>query len=87
MPRRRSRVLGVLNSITVGIDSVVKGGIKVEKPHNNWLGIHVGKPRPPRVIIGPDAVVDALFFIGLVPLLGLLVLPMVIETKDQPLND
>ena len=48
----------VNGDITVGIGSHVKGGIKVEKPHNNWLGIHVGKPRPPRVIIGPDAVVD-----------------------------
>ncbi|MCK6516977.1 MFS transporter [Myxococcota bacterium] len=36
---------------------------------------------------GPDAVVDALFAIGFVPLVGLFVLPMVIETKDQPLND
>ena len=48
----------VNGDITVGIGSHVKGGIKVEKPNNNWFGIHVGKPKPPRIIIGPDAVVD-----------------------------
>lgn len=48
----------VSGDITVGIGSHVKGGIKVEKPGNNWLGIHVGKPKPPRIIIGPNAIVD-----------------------------
>ena len=48
----------VNGDITVGIGSHVKGGIKVEKP-NNVLGIHFGgKPKPPRIIIGPNAVVD-----------------------------
>ncbi len=48
----------VNGDITVGIGSHVKGGIKVEKPTSNWLNIHMGKPRPPRIIIGPNAVVD-----------------------------
>ena len=48
----------VNGDITVGIGSHVKGGIKVEKPNNNWFGIHMGKPRPPRIVIGPNAVVD-----------------------------
>ena len=48
----------VNGDITVGIGSHVRGGIKVEKPTSNWLNIHMGKPRPPRIIIGPNAVVD-----------------------------
>ena len=48
----------VNGDITVGIGSHVKGGIKVEKPNNNWFGIHMNKPKPPRIIIGPNAVVD-----------------------------
>jgi hypothetical protein len=48
----------VNGDITVGIGSHVKGGIKVEKPNNNWFGIHMGKRKPPRIIIGPNAVVD-----------------------------
>lgn len=41
--------------ITVGIDSVVKGGIKIEK-NNSWLQV---KPkRDPRIVIGPNAVVE-----------------------------
>jgi DUF4097 and DUF4098 domain-containing protein YvlB len=48
----------VNGDITVGIGSHVKGGIKVEKPNNNFFGLHVGKPKVPRIIIGPDAVVD-----------------------------
>ena len=48
----------VSGDITVGIGSHVKGGIKVEKPGKAWLGIHFGKPKPPRIVIGPDAVVD-----------------------------
>jgi len=48
----------VNGDITVGIGSHVKGGIKVEKPTNNWFGIRIGKPKPPRIIIGPNAVVD-----------------------------
>jgi DUF4097 and DUF4098 domain-containing protein YvlB len=48
----------VNGDITVGIDSHVKGGIKVEKPNDNFLGLHFGKRTPPRIIIGPNAVVD-----------------------------
>lgn len=48
----------VTGDITVGIGSHVKGGIKVEKPSNGFLGIHLGKPEPPRIIVGPNAVVD-----------------------------
>ena len=45
----------VNGDITVGIESVVKGGIKIEK-NKSWLQT---KPkRDPRVIIGPNAVVE-----------------------------
>ncbi len=45
----------VNGDITVGIDSVVKGGIKIEK-NNSWLQL---KPkRDPRIVIGPNAVVE-----------------------------
>ena len=45
----------VNGDITVGIESVVKGGIKIEKS-KSWLQ---NKPkRDPRVIIGPNAVVE-----------------------------
>lgn len=45
----------VNGDITVGIDSVVKGGIKIEK-NNSWLQM---KPkRDPRIVIGPNAVVE-----------------------------
>ncbi len=48
----------VNGDITVGAGSHVKGGIKVEKPTSNWMPITIGKRRPPRIIIGPDAVVE-----------------------------
>jgi hypothetical protein len=48
----------VNGDITVGVGSHVKGGIKVEKPGTSWLPISFGKRTPPRVIIGPNAVVD-----------------------------
>ncbi|WP_199268741.1 hypothetical protein [Cognatiluteimonas profundi] len=48
----------VNGDITVGVGSHVKGGIKVEKPSASWLPITFGKRQPPRIIIGPDAVVD-----------------------------
>jgi DUF4097 and DUF4098 domain-containing protein YvlB len=48
----------VNGDITVGVGSHVKGGIKVEKVSRSWLPIHIGKNRPPRIIIGPDAVVE-----------------------------
>ena len=46
----------VTGDITVGADSHVKGGIRVEKPKGmsfNWK-----KQRDPRIVIGPNAVVD-----------------------------
>ena len=47
----------VNGDITVGVGSRVHGGIRVEKAHRNW-NIRFGKQRPPRIIIGPNAVVD-----------------------------
>ncbi len=44
----------VNGDVTVGVDSHVKGGIKVEKPH----GISLKNRRDPRIIIGPNAVVE-----------------------------
>lgn len=48
----------VMGDITVGADSRVKGRIHVEKPNNhgfNWSSRH---REPPRIVIGPNAVVD-----------------------------
>lgn len=47
----------VAGDITIGAQSVVHGGVKVEKPRGKW-NISWGKPRTPRVIIGPDARVE-----------------------------
>lgn len=47
----------VNGDITVGVGSHVKGGIHVEKPRGNW-GFRMGKPKVPRIVIGPDAVVE-----------------------------
>jgi DUF4097 and DUF4098 domain-containing protein YvlB len=46
----------VNGDITVGLGSHVKGGIHVEKPGSNWF--RMGKRKPPRVVIGPNAQVD-----------------------------
>jgi hypothetical protein len=48
----------VNGDVTVGVGSHVHGGIKVEKPSSNWLPIQIGKRTPPRIIIGPNAIVD-----------------------------
>lgn len=45
----------VNGDITVGIDSVVNGGVKVTRPS---FGISLTPPRKPRIIIGPNAVVE-----------------------------
>jgi len=45
----------VNSDITVGLDSVVKGGIKVNRPS---FSISLTPPRKPRIIIGPNAVVE-----------------------------
>ncbi|TYT26684.1 hypothetical protein FZO89_10675 [Luteimonas viscosa] len=47
----------VSGDITVGVASHVTGGITVTKPSSNWFPIQVNK-RKPRIIIGPDAVVE-----------------------------
>lgn len=44
----------VNGDITIGRASKVLGGILIEKPHGWWSG----KQRTPRVVIGPDAVVE-----------------------------
>ena len=47
----------VNGDVTVGVGSHVKGGIRVEKPTGNW-GLRMGKPKVPRIVIGPNAVVE-----------------------------
>lgn len=47
----------VNGDLTVGADSHVKGGIKVEKM-NGHFGKWFGKPKIPRIVIGPNAIVD-----------------------------
>ncbi|WP_101925520.1 MULTISPECIES: hypothetical protein [Luteimonas] len=47
----------VNGDITVGAGSHVRGKLTVEKPSSNWLPVTINR-RNPRVIIGPDAVVD-----------------------------
>ena len=44
----------VQGDITIGAKSMVRGGILVEKPH----GIHFGRQRTPRIVIGPEATVQ-----------------------------
>lgn len=48
----------VNGDITVGVGSHVKGGILVEKPNKGWGGLRMGKPKIPRIVIGPNAVVE-----------------------------
>lgn len=48
----------VNGDVTVGASSQVKGGIKVTKPTSNWMPIDLGKRKPPRIVIGPNAVVE-----------------------------
>ena len=48
----------VNGDITVGVDSHVHGGIKVNKQTSNWMPIKFGSNRKPRIVIGPNAVVD-----------------------------
>lgn len=47
----------VNGDVTVGADSRVARGIRVEKPKGNF-GLNFGKHKIPRVVIGPNAVVD-----------------------------
>ena len=48
------RVQTVSGDITVGAKSVVRGGILIERPR----GVHFGRMRIPRVVIGPNATVQ-----------------------------
>jgi DUF4097 and DUF4098 domain-containing protein YvlB len=48
----------VNGDITVGVGSHVKGGIHIEKPNQGWGGFRMGKQKIPRIVIGPDAVVE-----------------------------
>jgi len=50
------KVHTVNGDITIGAQSVVHGGIVVEKPHG--FGVHWGKESKPRIVIGPNAEVD-----------------------------
>lgn len=45
----------VNGDVTIGVDSHVRGGLTVEKPHGNGISF---KPRVPRIVIGPGAAVD-----------------------------
>ena len=47
----------VNGDVTIGIDSHVRGGLTIEKPRGGGMGITF-KPRVPRIVIGPGAVVD-----------------------------
>lgn len=51
------RIETVTGDVTVGADSRVKGGIRVEKPTGNF-GFRLGKQKIPRIVIGPNAVVE-----------------------------
>ncbi|MFS8136638.1 MAG: hypothetical protein ACMG50_00780 [Thermomonas sp.] len=48
----------VNGDITVGVGSHLKGGIHIEKPSKNWGGLRMGKQKVPRIVIGPNAVVE-----------------------------
>ncbi|PBJ84094.1 hypothetical protein CMZ84_06495 [Lysobacteraceae bacterium NML93-0399] len=47
----------VNGDVTVGAGSQVRGKVVVEKPSSNWFPVTISR-RNPRVIIGPDVVVD-----------------------------
>lgn len=47
----------VSGDITVGVGSHVKGGIHVDKP-GRVMGISFGRPKVPRIVVGPNAMVE-----------------------------
>lgn len=47
----------VNGDVTIGAGSRVRGGLTIEKPSSNWFPVTINR-RNPRVVIGPDAVVD-----------------------------
>lgn len=46
----------VSGDVTVGIGSHVRGGVTVTRPSSNWFPVQI--KRRPRIVIGPDAVVE-----------------------------
>lgn len=48
----------VNGDVIVGAGSTVRGGILVEKPMGGWFNWGSSSTRKPRVVIGPDAVVE-----------------------------
>ena len=48
----------VNGDITVGADSIVRGGIRVEKPNNGWFNWGNANQKKPRIVIGANAVVE-----------------------------
>ena len=49
----------VSGDVTIGVGSRVSGSVRVTKPSSNWLPFSVGgSRRSPRIIIGPNAVVE-----------------------------
>jgi CRISPR/Cas system CMR-associated protein Cmr3 (group 5 of RAMP superfamily) len=48
----------VAGDITIGADSIIHGGVLVEKPSHSGWNFGWGKPRNPRIVIGPNAVVE-----------------------------
>lgn len=51
------RIETVNGDVTVGADSRVARGIRVEKPKGNF-GLNFGRHKIPRVVVGPNAVVE-----------------------------
>lgn len=51
------RIETVNGDVTVGADSRVAGGIRIEKPRGNF-GLNFGKHKIPRVVVGPNAVIE-----------------------------
>lgn len=51
------RIETVNGDVTIGADSRVARGIRIEKPSGNF-GLNLGKHKIPRVVVGPNAVVD-----------------------------
>ena len=47
----------VNGDVTIGTGSKVRGGLTIDKPSSNWFPVTINR-RSPRVIIGPDAVVE-----------------------------
>lgn len=47
----------VSGDITVGVGSHVRGGVRVDKP-GRVMGISFRKPKVPRIVVGPGAVVE-----------------------------